>query len=128
MKKTRKGISILLVAIFIFSALSSSAYAENRERHTAVLGPNHENTRTTVMVDNGDGQWRYGTGIGFVGTKPVKTAYSNLDHNTKTHRSSCEIDGNYNKSGWVPARTTSYSSTKGKNLQSIAYTNWDVRN
>lgn len=128
MYKKFKGVSLMLAVLVLLSALCVSAYAEEREKNSVALGPEHENTRKTVTVDNGNGEWRYGTGIGFNGFKLVKTAYSNLDHNTKTHRSSCEIDGNYNSSGWVPARTTSYSSTKGNNLESIAYCNWDVQN
>lgn len=128
MNKKFKGISAMLAVLVLLSAFCISAYANECEKHTVVLGADYENTRTTVYVDSGNGQWRYGTGIGFSGVKLVKTAYSHLDHNTKTHRSSCEIDGNYDNSGWVPARTTSYSNTKGNNLESVAYCNWDVQN
>jgi len=123
-----KVVSALLAVMVLLSALCISAYADEREKHTVVLGPDYENIRKSIYVDGGNGLWRYGTGIGFSGIKPVKTAYSNLDHNTKTHRSSCEIDGNYNNSGWVPARTTSYSNTKGNSLDSVAYCNWDIQN
>lgn len=128
MSKKFKSINAMLVVLVLLSAFCISAYANENEKHTVVLGSDYENNRTTVYVDGEDGQWRYGTGIGFDGIKPVKTAYSNLDHNIKIHRSSCEIDGNYDNSGWVPARTTSYSNTKGKNLESVAYCNWDVQN
>lgn len=127
MMKAKRGISILMAAMFALSAMSVSAFAESKERHTAVLGADYQNMRKTEEVDNGNGEWRYGTGIGFSGLKLVKTAYSDMDHNTREHRTSCQIDGNYNSSDWVPARTTSYSKTKGNNLDSIAYCNWDVR-
>lgn len=78
---------------------------------------------TVVSVDNGNGRWDYGTGLTIT---LKKSAYSNLDHNTKTHRSSCEIDGNYSNSGWVKARSTSKSSTTGPR-NSTAYCNWDVQ-
>lgn len=78
---------------------------------------------TTVTVDNGLGEWRYGTGI--TGTLQ-KSAYSDMDHSTKTHKTSCEIDGNKDDSGWVKARSTSKSYTTGP-LTSTAYCNWNVK-
>lgn len=81
---------------------------------------------TIVKVDGGLGEWSYGTGAGWVNGEIVKTVYSNLNHGSKTHRSSCSIDTNYNNSDWVPARQTSRSSTYGP-TDSTAYCNWDVK-
>lgn len=78
---------------------------------------------TKVDVDDGNGRWDYGSSITLTGKKKV---HSNLDHNTKEHRSSCEIDGNYSNSGWVKARTTSKSSATGPR-NSVSYVNWDVK-
>lgn len=74
-------------------------------------------------VDGGDGRWDYGTRLTITLKKKV---WSNLDHNTKTHRSSCEIDGNFDDSGWVPPRTTSKASAIGPR-KSVGYANWDVK-
>lgn len=127
MKKIIKRISLIVAALTLLSAFCIQAFAYVKETNTVAIGANEQNTREVVEVDDGLGEWRYGTGIGFSGLKPVKTAYSDLDHGSKTHRSSCEIDGNYVNSGWVPARTTSRSSTKGNDLESTAYCNWDVQ-
>lgn len=82
-------------------------------------------SKTVVKVDDDLGEWRYGTG--FTISFPVKkTVFSDMDHSSKSHRTSCEIDGDYDDSGWVKARTTSRSDARG-DLDSTAYCYWDVQ-
>lgn len=126
MKRTIKRVSLIVAALTLLSAFSLQAFAYVKETNSVALEANEQNTRTTELVDDGLGEWRYGTGVTLVWLKFVKTVYSDLDHGSKTHRSSCEIDGNYSNSGWVPARTTSRSYAEGNDLESIAYCNWDV--
>ncbi|MEC2224469.1 lactococcin 972 family bacteriocin [Heyndrickxia faecalis] len=78
---------------------------------------------TIKTVDGGHGRWDYGTTLTL---KLKKKVWSNLDHDTKTHRSSTEIDGNYDNSGWVAKRTTSRASSIGAR-NSVGYANWDVK-
>lgn len=121
--KARVSITVIMALLLVF-AISTQTFATSKIATSVTLT---DNLKTVEEVDGGLGEWRYGTGIGFEGLKLVKTAYSDMDHGSKTHRTSCEIDGNYNSSGWVPARTTSRSNTKGNDLESTAYCNWDVK-
>lgn len=119
--------AILLLGVLMVT-LATPAFAQI---YTPVNGgtvvlpgePSRFTPYTIVDVDDGNGRWDYGTTLTITLEKKV---WSNLDHNTKVHRSSCEIDGNYNDSGWVKARTTSKSSAVGPR-NSVGYTNWDIQ-
>ncbi|MED4851578.1 lactococcin 972 family bacteriocin [Caldifermentibacillus hisashii] len=110
---------LMLAAVPAFAQTDSPA-----KGGTVVLKEESTVTPYTIKeVDGGDGRWDYGTTLTL---KLKKKVWSNLDHNTKTHRSSTEIDGNYDDSGWVPKRTTSKASSIGPR-KSVAYANWDVQ-
>lgn len=124
----RKVKSLFLVGCAAMALVAVPVFAEDNGTVTGgsvALEPNSPVPMKVTTVDNGKGEWRYGTGVK-VGLPPKKTAYSDMDHGSKTHKTSCEIDGNYDSSGWVKARTTSRSKTEGS-IDSTAYCNWDVK-
>lgn len=104
-------------------SVSASANVDDMSGGSVAIEGITATPRATVSVDNGNGQWRYSTSLTLTLKKKVT---SDMDHNTKTHKTSCEIDGNKDDSGWVPARTTSRSSATGAR-DSVAYANWDVQ-
>lgn len=65
---------------------------------------------TPFSVDAGGGTWDYGTRMVGPWTKKV---WSNYNHPTKTHSSSCSIGTASNDSGDTKKGTTSYSSATG---------------
>lgn len=114
--------SVLIMGLTI-PALAQSDTSVNGGTVVLAGEPCSVTPYTIVSVDNGDGRWDYGTTLTITLKKKV---WSNLDHNTKVHRSSCEIDGNYDNSGWVNPRTTSKASAVGPR-NSVGYCNWDVK-
>lgn len=45
-----KVVSALLAVMLLLSALCISAYADEREKHTVVLGPDYENIRKSIYM------------------------------------------------------------------------------
>ncbi|GAA0303104.1 hypothetical protein GGQ92_003083 [Gracilibacillus halotolerans] len=124
MKKV--GTALLSCALMIMVAVPAFAQVNNSGSGGSVVLKGEPPTVTPYAiksVDGGNGRWDYGTRLTITLKKKV---WSNLDHNTKTHRSSAEIDGKYDDSGWVPKRTTSKASSIGPR-KSVGYANWDVR-
>ncbi|WP_067842589.1 lactococcin 972 family bacteriocin [Amphibacillus sediminis] len=122
-----KKFGLVMVIFTAISLISIPVFAQEDITNggTVVLKgePSSITPYTIKDVDGGNGRWDYGTRLTVTLKKKV---WSNLDHNTKEHRSSSEIDGNYDNSGWVKARTTSKSSAVGPR-NSVAYCNWDVK-
>lgn len=118
---------LMIIIVSTLSLVSTSVFAQDNGTTggTVVLEgePSAVTPYTIKDVDGGNGRWDYGTRLTVTFRKKV---WSNLDHNTKEHRSSSEIDGKYDDSGWVKARTTSKSSAIGPR-KSVAYCNWDVK-
>ncbi|WP_334137616.1 lactococcin 972 family bacteriocin [Muricomes intestini] len=125
MKKRKCTVVAAIIMLFCVLTVPAFAAGQTNGGFVELYGASEVTPYKTVLVDNGLGEWRYGTGIGWEGGL-VKTVYSDLDHGSKVHKSSCEIDGRKSKSGWVPARTTSRSKSWG-DLRSTAYANWGVK-
>lgn len=120
------GTAVLGSALVLMMAVPAFAQTDSPENGGTVVLEGEPSTVTPYTikeVDGGDGRWDYGTRLTVTLKKKV---WSNLDHNTKTHRSSTEIDGNYDDSGWVDKRTTSKASSIGPR-NSVGYANWDVK-
>ncbi len=126
MSMKKKIISIIsLIALVSAFGIQVIATSQVNGGSVELRGQPEITPYTTELVDDGLGEWRYGTGVGWEGGV-VKTVYSDLDHSTKEHRSSCSIGNNYDDSGWFQPRRTSTSSTWGP-LTSTAYANWDTK-
>ncbi|WP_130808302.1 lactococcin 972 family bacteriocin [Senegalia massiliensis] len=124
MKKIGK--TLLCCVLALTMTVPVFADGNNSEKGGTVVLKGEPSTITPYtikLVDDGHGSWDYGTRLTITLKKKV---WSNLDHNTKVHRSSCEIDGKYDTSKWVDARTTSKSSEIGPR-KSVGYSNWDVK-
>ena len=105
-------------------SISASASMDNTNGGSVMIeGITDVTPRKTVVVDGGNGEWRYSTSLTAGLRKKITSA---LDHNTKTHKTTCEIDGNKSDSGWVPKRTTARASAIGPR-DSVAYANWQVK-
>lgn len=124
MKKTR--LALFGGALILMTAVPVFAQTDNPINGGTAVHEGEPSAITPYVlenVDNGNGRWDHGTRLTITLKKKV---WSNLDHNTKTHRSSSEIDGNYDTSKWVKKRTTSKSSAIGAR-NSVGYANWDVK-
>jgi lactococcin 972 family bacteriocin len=110
-------VTVLSTSLFVAAGVSSNG-------GSAVIESGTPEVRTTQTVDGGLGTWTYGTGLN-LGLN--KTVYSNLDHGSKYHRSSCSVStGGADESGWVQAKTQSKSNAVGVGSGGTAYVNWDV--
>ena len=123
MFKTNLLNTVAIVVMLVFACLvATPVMAADTEKPTGgsvALTNSMVTPFATVQV--GGGTWDYGTRIVGLGTKQV---WSNYWHPTAVHRSSCRIGTNYNNSGWVPAKYTSYSSAVGSWFNT-GYAYWD---
>lgn len=122
-----KKIKALLLTCAAFMAIAVPTFATEvpttKNGGSVVIEDVNVQPRTTIKVDDGLGEWRYGTGLTITLKKSV---YSDMDHSSKSHKTTCEINGVKDDSGWVAARTTSTSYTTGPK-SSTAYCDWDVQ-
>jgi hypothetical protein len=115
MKKGIVGLGVLLAMSAIFSAsvfASNGGFVVASNGGSVVIENETVTPYATEEVDGGLGTWYWGTGVDFLLNK---TVYSNLDHGSKVHKSSCSVsNGTSDDSGWVDARIQSKSSAKGR--------------
>lgn len=122
-----KKIKTLLLTCAVIMAIAVPTFANEvptiENGGSVIIEDVNVQPRTTVTVDNGLGEWRYNTSLTITLKKKIT---SDMDHSSKIHKTSCEIDGVKDDSGWEPARTTSRSSVTGPR-SSTAYADWDVK-